>query len=61
MNKHFWEFVKKLVTQHSSELKPCKFYESNKQYVNQEYKKISSTCHSKKKQHQVEYQNFFKK
>ena len=57
MNKHFWEFVKKLVTQHSSELKPCKFYESNKQYVNQEYKKISS----KKKQRQVEYQNFFKK
>ena len=55
MNKHFWEFVKKLVTQHSSELKPCKFYESNKQYVNQEYKKIISTCHSKKKkQLQVE-------
>lgn len=60
MNKKFWELVKELVLKHNSELKPCKFYEANKRYVNQEYKKLFSNYQSEKRT-TMEYQNLLKK
>ena len=42
MNKNFWDLVKKLVKQNKSELKPCKFYASNKELVEKEFKKIKT-------------------
>jgi hypothetical protein len=42
MNKQFWDLVKKLRQQNKSELKPCKFYETNKKFVEHEYKLLNS-------------------
>lgn len=45
-NGKFWLFVKQLVTKHQSSLKPCKFYEQNKNAVDSEYRNfITKTKH----------------
>lgn len=48
-NQRFWTLVKDLVITSQSKLKPCKFYEVNKNLVEHEYKLLISK--SEKKPH----------
>ena len=40
INNKFWDLVKLLVLKNKSDLKPCKFYEANKQLVDKKFNVI---------------------